>query len=293
MMEQGRLEEANALSDRLAGARGQLSASLYVWSARDQMSRVSRRLPIALRVGDWGGVLAMLDDASIADNEKTANLRFLKGELRDFATGMQALDHRDLAAAEAASAEMDAGLWRQEQQNKAKADAAKQKAAAAKSNAASAQPVTEPLNPDAMADPLMRALNVASLELRAGAALLQGDAAAAKKVYAQAIAAEKKLGYHEPPFYIRPVAETEAEALLGVKDYAGARKAYEAALAERPKSGFELYGIAHADELAGNSAAAQTEYRAFLKAWPTADAKLPEMAHAREALGDAGTMAAK
>jgi tetratricopeptide (TPR) repeat protein len=293
MMEQGRLEDANALSDRLAGARGQLSASLYVWSARDQVSRVSRRLPVALRVGDWAGVLSMIDDANIADNEKTANLRFLKNELREFATGMQALDHGDLAVAQVASAEVDAGLWRQEQENKAKADAAKQKDAATKSNTAPAQPVTAPLNPDAMADPLMRALNVASLELHAGVVLLQGDTEAGKKAYAQAIAAEKKLGYHEPPFYIRPVAETEGEALLRVKDYAGAKGAYEAALAERPKSGFELYGIAHADELAGNSAAAQEEYRAFLKAWPSADAKLPEVVHAHQALGDAGTVAAK
>ena len=43
---------------------------------------------------------------------------------------------------------------------------------------------------------------------------------AAKKLYTETIAAEKKLGYHEPPFYIRPVAETEAEALLRAKDYA-------------------------------------------------------------------------
>ncbi|MGB6687798.1 MAG: hypothetical protein WBE76_08135 [Terracidiphilus sp.] len=34
LMEQGKLEAANDLSDRLAGARGRLSASLYIWSAR-------------------------------------------------------------------------------------------------------------------------------------------------------------------------------------------------------------------------------------------------------------------
>jgi len=123
--------------------------------------------------------------------------------------------------------------------------------------------------------------------------LLKGDVEAAKKIYTQAIAAEKRLGYHEPPLYIRPVAETEAEALLRAQDYAGARAAYEAALVERPKSGFEMYGIARADELAGNTAAAQAEYRAFLKAWPSADATLPEMMHAHEALGDTATMAAK
>ena len=32
-------------------------------------------------------------------------------------------------------------------------------------------------------------------------------------------AEEKKLGYHEPPFYIRPVGENEAAALIRAKDY--------------------------------------------------------------------------
>ncbi len=84
------------------------------------------------------------------------------------------------------------------------------------------------------------------MELRAGAMLGQGKSAEAKKLYEQALTAEKKLGYHEPPFYIRPVAETEAEALMRAKDYQGAKAAYQAALIERPASGFELYGIAHA-----------------------------------------------
>ena len=107
----------------------------------------------------------------------------------------------------------------------------------------------------------MKALSIASDELRAGVLLADGKSDAAKKLYTETIAAEKKLGYHEPPFYIRPVAETEAEALLRAKDYAGARAAYEDALKERPQSGFELYGIAHADELAGNTAQARTRVR--------------------------------
>jgi tetratricopeptide (TPR) repeat protein len=288
------------LSDRLAGARGQLSASLYVWSARDQMSRLSRRLPVALRVGDWTTVLAMLDDAKLADRDTTTNLRFLKEELRNFGLGMRALDQGDLASAEAASVEMDAGLWRRGQDlkaaaaDKSKADAEKAKSStgAAKANAA-AQPVTLPLNPDAMAEPLMSSLSVASTELRAGVLLLQGKTEPARKMYAQAVLAEKKLGYHEPPFYIRPVAETEAEALVRAKDYAGAKKAYQEALAERPASGFELYGMARADELAGNTADAKTEYRAFLKAWPSADPGLPQLLHARDAVGETGSVAAQ
>jgi tetratricopeptide (TPR) repeat protein len=149
------------------------------------------------------------------------------------------------------------------------------------------------VNPDADAGPLVSTFSIASQELRAGVLLLDGKMDAAKKLYTEAIATEKKLGYHEPPFYIRPVAETEAEALLRAKDYADAKSAYQTALIERPASGFELYGIARADELAGNQAQAQTEYRAFLKAWPSADQKLPEMLHARETAGGAGTVAAK
>ncbi len=66
----------------------------------------------------------------------------------------------------------------------------------------------------------------------------------AKKVYAEAAQEEKKLGYHEPPMYIRPVGETEAAMLLRAKDYEGAKAAYEGALRERPNSGFGLYGLA-------------------------------------------------
>jgi tetratricopeptide (TPR) repeat protein len=306
LMEQGRLANAGALSDHLAGARGQVSESLYIWSARDQITRVSRRLPVALRIGDWPAVLAMLDQAQLASGDKTTNLRFLQSELHSFALGMQALDKGDLAAAQAASAQMDAGLWRQGADEKAAADAkadaekakadadkAKSAAAAGKSSAASTQPVTDSINPDANSEPLVNTLSVASIELRAGVELLKGDTARAKKLYDQALLAEKKLGYHEPPLYIRPVAETEGEALLRAKDYTGAKAAFQKALEERPNSGFELYGIARADELAGGTALAESEYRAFVKAWPSADSNLPQILHAREILGQSNSLATK
>jgi tetratricopeptide (TPR) repeat protein len=304
LMEQGRLEDANALSDHLAGARGRLSASLYIWSARDQISRVSRRLPVALRIGDWDAVLAMLDQAQLAGGDKTTNLRFLQSELRSFARGMQALDNGDLATGQFASAEMDAGLWRQGQDNNPKDGAMDQmkklmaaattaKSGDAKAASKAAPPIADPVNPDASAGPLVSTLSVASLELRAGVLLLKGDTPGSKKLFDQAVAAEKKLGYHEPPFYIRPVAETEGEALLRVKDYSGAKAAFEKALTERPASGFELYGIARSDELAGNTALAQTEYRAFLKAWSSADSTLPQILDARKALGESTALATK
>jgi tetratricopeptide (TPR) repeat protein len=285
LMEQGKLSEADALSDHLSAARGKLSATLYIWSARDQMARISRRLPVALRVGDWDAVLEMLGQAGLGEGEKTANLWFLSTELSEYARGMKALDGGDVTSARAASERMDAGLWRTEKDQDDKDAAEKDKEKDKKDEAKKDKPVTTPIMPDAKAGPLMKNLSIASLELRAGVLASQSKMDEAKKLYAQATAEEKKAGYHEPPFYIRPVGENEAAALIRAKDYAGARAAYEAALVERPNSGFGLYGLARVKELEGDAAGARQSYQVFLKAWPAADAALPEVAHARSVVG--------
>ncbi len=281
LMEQGKLEQANALSDRLAGARGKLSATLYIWSARDQMARISRRLPVALRTADWNSVLTLLDQANIPDTEKAANLRFLASSLGDFARGMRALENDDVRSAEIASDHMDASLWRAQRDAEAKEEPKTRADAAQKKKQQDPAPAL-PISPDAMAGPLLKALSVASLELRAGVLAAQGKLDVAKKNYAEAIAAEKKLGYHEPPMYIRPVGENEAATLLRSKDYAGAKAAYEVALQERPNSGFSLYGLAHVRELSGDAVGARAAYAAFLKVWASADPALPEIEHAHK-----------
>ncbi|SNT06893.1 hypothetical protein SAMN05421770_10426 [Granulicella rosea] len=284
LMEMGRLKDADALSDRLAGAQGQTPATLYTHSLRDQLSRVNYRLPVALRTADWDTVLALLDAQTLAEKDNNVNLRFLSTELHDFAVGMRALDLGDLAAAQAASARLDAGLWRMH----ADEDAARAaKNGDKKDEAKKDAPPMMPIMPDAMAGPLEKSLGIASLELRAGALIQQGKLNPAKKLYEEAAKEEKALGYREPPAYIRPVHETEAAALLKAKDYTGAKTAYDAALAERPESGFELYGVAYAKELSGDQAGARAGYQALLKAWPTADSSLPELVHAHRVLGDA------
>ncbi len=55
-----------------------------------------------------------------------------------------------------------------------------------------------------------------------------------------------------------------------------------AALVERPKSGFPLYGMARSSELAGDRVTARAEYVKFTEAWKDGDAGMPEMDHARE-----------
>jgi tetratricopeptide (TPR) repeat protein len=284
LMEQGKLTEANALSDHLSAARGKLSATMYLWSARDQLSRISLRLPVAMRVGDWESVIALLGQSNLGDGEKTVNLRFLSNELREYARGMKALDSGDVSAAQEASERMDAGLWRANHDNEAK-KADKEKDKDKKDEAKKDEPPVTAILPDAEPGPLLQCLSIASLELRAGVLVGQGKLDDAKKLYAQATKEEKKVGYHEPPFYIRPVGENEATALLRAKDYAGAKAAYEEALVERPNSGFGLYGLARVKELEGDAAGARESYGAFLKQWSSADASLPEIKHARSAVG--------
>jgi tetratricopeptide (TPR) repeat protein len=292
LMEQGKLTQANALSDHLAGARGQLSATLYIWSARDQMARISRRLPVALRTADWDAVLALLSQVNLPDTSHNTNLRFLADGLGNFAAGMKALEANDVAAAQGASDRMDAALWRTQRASDAADEARKKAAEAAKKDAAApAKPPTVAISPDAIASPLLKALNIASLELHGGVLIAQDKLEEGKKDFASALAEEKKAGYHEPPFYIRPVGENEAIALIRAKDYVGAKTAYESALEERPNSGFGLYGLAHARELSGDAAGARDGYNTFLKAWSSADPSLPEIAHARQVVGNTSVAA--
>jgi tetratricopeptide (TPR) repeat protein len=285
LMEQGRMTDANALSDHLAAARGELSASLYIWSARDQVSRISRRLPVALRVGDWDSVLAMLSEANLPKGGKSAHLRFLAAELTDYAKGMKAVEAGDGVAAAEHSTSMDAGL-NQMKELQAGLNAEKHtKKKAAPTKKADGDAPTTPVLPDALPEPILKCLAIQSLELQAGVLMAQKKVGRARKIYAKAEALEKKLGYHEPPFYIRPVAETEAAALLKAKDYPDARVAYERALVQRPNSGFGLYGLALVKESQGDSAGAREAYAAFLKAWPKADTNLPEVTHAQKVVG--------
>ena len=272
LMEEGKLHQAMALSNKFPGGRGEFAGTLYTHSPRDGMARLDNQLPVALRVGDWSGVLRMVD-ASKPDT-RLENLNFLAGQLRDYASGIKAAEAGDLDAAQAASDKLDAALWRMSQKIK---DQPKKKSADETTG-----PVTETVMPDAQAGPLVSNLSVMSLELRATILAGQKRLTEAKALFTEAAKEEKDLGYREPPIFVRPVGETEGLALLRAGDYAGAHEAYAAALVERPNSGFGLYGEARSSEGSGNTALALNEYAAFEKAWKNADSALPEMQHARQ-----------
>ncbi len=275
LMEEGRFADATQLSAKLKGARGESSATLYIWSPRDSIARIDPRLPVALRSADWPRVLEMVK-AAPAPPAPLTNLAFLLESLTDFATGMHALESHDVAQAEDASRNLDAQLWRATARMKDE-DAAKEKE---KKNDDDKKKVM--IMPDANTKPLVSNLSIMSLELRAGILLEKKQIDAAKNLYAQAAREEKDLGYHEPPAYIRPVGETEAAALLSVSDFSAAKSAYQQALTERPNSGYPLYGLALTEEKSGNAPAASTAYTTFLSSWKNADSTLPELAHAKQ-----------
>ncbi|HEX4154205.1 MAG TPA: hypothetical protein VHY48_01205 [Acidobacteriaceae bacterium] len=281
-MEEGKLQQATALSGKLAGARGEFSDTLYIGSPRDDMTRINTLLPVAMRTGDWRRVQSLL--ASSQPDNKLENLLFLSGQLREFATGMLAVENNDLAAAEAASNALDADLWHLSQKVKDAPQPSKSskldKPEKSKSASCSPSPVMAAVMPDAEPEPMLSSLSIMSLELRASILAAQKKLPEAKALFAQAAHEEKALGYREPPMYIRPVGETEGLALLRAGDPEGAHHAYAAALAERPNSGFPLYGLARSSEAAGNAKAAHAEYAKFLQAWKGSDPTNPELAHA-------------
>jgi tetratricopeptide (TPR) repeat protein len=282
LMQEGKLQEASTLSGKLAGARGEFIDTLYTFAPRDSMTRVNTQLPIALRTGNWRAVQSLLADSK--PDAKLENLVFLSGELKTFATGMFAVQSGDLKTAQATSNELDADLWHKTQALK---DAPKPEEKKPKPG----DPVMAMSMPDAMPEPLLASLSIMSLELRASILADQKNLPEAKKLFTQAALEEKKLGYREPPTYIRPVGETEGFAMLNAGDAEGAHAAFAAALADRPNSGFALYGMARSSEAEHHTDIARDEYVRFLDAWRNADAAAPELAHAHQYLTGQSVMA--
>jgi tetratricopeptide (TPR) repeat protein len=277
LMEEGKLQEATALSAKLTGARGELEATLYIHSARDSISRLNPRLPVALRTADWAQVTELLRESS--PPAALSNLNFLARQLSTFAAGMQSAEAGDLAKVEGLSSQFDAELWRISQKSKDSSDMQSME-----TNKRSAGPPKLERMPDAVLQPLLKTLSVMSLELRGTLLTARKKTAEARDLFAQAAKEEKALGYHEPPNYIRPVGETEAAALMAIGDWTDAKAAYAKALSERPRSGFPLYGIAVSSEQAGDYAAAAREYADFLAAWKNADRTLTQVEHAQSYL---------
>lgn len=274
LLEEGKLIEATAISAKLSGARGKLESTLYVYSTRDSVTRLNPELPVALRTADWARILELLKGTGATGHP---HLDFLARQLTTFTVSMQAIEIRDLSKAEESSREFDAELWR-----------ASQEPDKAAQTVLGGSPKLE-VRPDAVLEPIVDSLAVMSLELRASILALNSRVEEAKHLFEEAARREKRLGYHEPPGYIRPVGETEGAVMLAIGEWNEARNAYERALKERPRSGFALYGIAISGEKAGNAREAVKKYADFLAAWKDADSSLQQLSHARRYVAGQGS----
>jgi len=263
LMEAGRVGEAMKISEKLTKARGEVGPTLYRQTPRDGLSRLDVGLPVYLRAGAWESATRALDKSSPDPSLK--NMVELRDAMLDYARGMTALEHGDAKAAAAVSDALDARV--------------------------KTKPVVPPddmpgmaamsMSKDAMAMPVYSYLDVAAMELRASVLLAEGRGVESDQMFKKAADAEKDLGYREPPFYIRPVEEARGDALLRAKRYDEAKQAYEAALKQRPDSGFALYGVAQSDAAANRRTEATRDYARLLQVWSKADADLPQMKAAR------------
>lgn len=274
LMEEGKLRAATELSGKLTRARGESESTLYIYSARDSISRLNPRLPVALRTADWPQVAGLLRSAPPAGQP---NLDFLARQLAEFAAGMRAIENRNPARAEESSARFDAELWRMSRQAKDSQPAGGMPGMAKPA----AGPPKTTMNADALLPPILNTLSIMSLELRASLLAARKQMEEARALFARAQEDEKALGYREPPNYIRPVGETEGAAMMAIGAWSEAMAAYERALKERPRSGLVLYAMGLACEKSGDSAAAAKQYADFLMAWKDADPFLPQIRHAK------------
>ena len=258
--EEGRYVEARQHARTLAGLADDHdrteSPMFYVF----QIGSTEARL--AVRYARWGDVIEHPLNFGVADDKLNVWARGYRDGLLAYARGMKAAEANQLAVADAQSNALDGLLWRLSQEE------------------------LDDRNKGAR-DRLLKLLGTASLELRGDNAGQRGDFETARSLLMRADEEQKKLGYSEPPQYSRPALEVLGAVGLRAGRFEEARAVFAQALAQRPRSGFALYGIAAAWEKEGKRAEAAKAYREFLDAWSHADRDLPQIRAAQQYLAAA------
>ncbi len=272
LLEEGRVAEATSVSAKLNAARGETAATLYRFSTRDGLTRLDVALPVVLRGGEWVRAAAMLERSKPDAGSRT--MVWVRGALLEYVRGMAALEAGDVAGAARHRDGLDAAMKVE--------PAGGGRGAGMKGMGGHPMPsMAGAGSKDMEMEPVRSFMEVAARELRGSVLMAGGKRAEAEAAFENAVEAEAALGYHEPPNYIRPVAETRGDALMRAGRYGEAKAAYAMALKERPNSGYALYGMARAAAGAGDEAGASAAFGKMLAAWEGADAGLPQVVAAR------------
>lgn len=110
-------------------------------------------------------------------------------------------------------------------------------------------------------------LRLAEIVARGRLAQAQGRYPEAVARFREAAAIEDGIRYMEPPFWYYPVSQSLGAALYRTGDYAGARQAFQRALAAYPGNGWALYGLAETQAKLGDKQGAVATRQALDRAW--------------------------
>jgi Flp pilus assembly protein TadD len=113
--------------------------------------------------------------------------------------------------------------------------------------------------------PVKSIAEVAAKALGGRIAMAKGDVDGALGFYRDAVAAEDKLNYDEPPDWYYPVRETLGAALVQAGKYAEAERVFREDLQKNPHNPRSLYGLSVALEKQHKSASATRAE--FSKRW--------------------------
>ena len=102
----------------------------------------------------------------------------------------------------------------------------------------------------------------------------EGDYAAAIAAFSVAVEQQDKLPYTEPPFWYYPTRQSLGHAMLKSGDYVGAEAVYRADLAQYPRNGWSLFGLALSLEGQGKAEDAAAIRQRFENIWARADVEL-------------------
>ena len=106
------------------------------------------------------------------------------------------------------------------------------------------------------------------------ARLAGSDLAAAIGAWQDAVAAQDRLEYHEPPVFYQPMRESLGAALVRAGRHAEAERVFREELAQHPGSGRALFGLWRALEARGAADEAARVRAMFNKAWSASDSPL-------------------